>query len=866
MAQRYDHLILPKVKEEFERKTREQDHHRHGYEEAIIYLFSLELKFKEDFENRRISVKLRNIFAENMYPLSEISRIEVSKRKGKPESECEWRIIDERKEYVVTEKKPDLQVFKKRDKNEFFTAKLKESESIQQAFERQQIKFNEYLDPSLIFKINVNQNVWEDNFRNDLGRAGVKVISPSPDNKGYWIIFAEDKELQKFKRKLEDYAQHDKYAFFNAIDGIAEIPPEEKIEELLRKEPFSENEISYIDVEIWRMENDKLEKFREGFINLVDKRNGETCDEFLAKDFYLLRIKTDKQLLEDILELREVAHVDRPPRIAIETALATDIKELKVSGSPLENAAGILVVDSGILPGHPLLENAVGECFAVPTTQSSRIREDAPFDDVGHGTNVAGVALYGDIQQCINNKAFKPEIWIFSAKVMFKDESGKAAYDEEELLEHQLDTAVRRIAENYQNCKVINLSLGNTALRMFKGKRQFRLAAQVDDLSKELNLIFVISAGNYRYTSSEVYPDCLLERRIDKAKITDPATSALAISVGALCWKPRINALPGTCVEHPSPITRVGPGYKGMIKPEVVENGGGGFGDELDVVTINHDWIKDGRLFTLVYGTSFSAPKISNYFARLINKYPDKSPNMIKALLLSSASIPSERPPPLDSIELDSNASSGKLNDLLNVYGYGKPSFDRALFSESNHVLLTRESTIKPDQCHFYAVYLPDVFLEVKGRREISVTLMFDPPTNRNRIDYFGVTMETHLFKNIEIEDVVRAFSRISTSEEEDADESLPSDIKKNEIKLYPHVRLRKRGVHQKGIRVFSKKPKINKDCPLVLVVICQKRWVLDNYEQNYAVIVSIKHSKAIDLYNEIRLRNKERVTIPLRE
>ena len=39
-----------------------------------------------------------------------------------------------------------------------------------------------------------------------------------------------------------------------------------------------------------------------------------------------------------------------------------------------------------------------------------------------------------------------------------------------------------------------------------------------------------------------------------------------------------------------------------------------------------------------------------------------------------------------------------------------------------------------------------------------------------------------------------------------------------------------------------------------------------ENYEQSYAVVVSIEHSKRIDLYNQIRLRNKERVIISLKE
>lgn len=243
MVQRYDHLILPKIPEEFERRSKGGGFR---YKEATDDLFSLDLAFEEDFANRRISSELSDTFTERDYPLSDISRIEVSGRRKESGREYEWRIIDDREEFVITKRRDELKVSKKRDKNEFQTAQLRKFDDIQQTFKRQIKKYEEYLDPNLIFKIDINQDVPENNFRDELRKMDIKVISPSPDNKGFWIVFAEDEELKNFKKKLEDHAQHNRYAFFNAIDGIVEIPPEEKIGELLRKEPFGENEISYL--------------------------------------------------------------------------------------------------------------------------------------------------------------------------------------------------------------------------------------------------------------------------------------------------------------------------------------------------------------------------------------------------------------------------------------------------------------------------------------------------------------------------------------------------------------------------------------------------------------------------------------------
>ena len=212
-------------------------------------------------------------------------------------------------------------------------------------------------------------------------------------------------------------------------------------------------------------------------------------------------------------------------------------------------------------------------------------------------------------------------------------------------------------------------------------------------------------------------------------------------------------------------------------------------------------------------------------------------------------------------MSLSSNGKDEK--NLLNIYGYGKPDLNNAFYSESNRVILLRENTIKLDNIHIYPVYLPEEFIETKGSRSISVTLVFDPPVNKNRVEYLGATFETHLFKNIDIDEVLKLYKSIDKTTENE--EIVPKEIRKNEIKLHPGVNLRKKGVHHKGIIEYKKQPKIDTNQPLVLVVICQDKWIKDEeYYQDYAVIVEIEHSERIDLYNKIRLRNEERVTISL--
>lgn len=411
---------------------------------------------------------------------------------------------------------------------------------------------------------------------------------------------------------------------------------------------------------------------------------------------------------------------------------------------------------------------------------------------------------------------------------------------------------------------------------MFGDIRQFSLATLIDELAEELDIVFVVSAGNIEIPDfPDNYPSYLIEENKD-VKIIDPASSAYAITVGSIAQefgpfnrrKSTIWFSPAE-TNYPSPFTCVGPGYKGMIKPELVEEGGNIILSPSDpsksediggkLIVINPKWIEDGKLFSVDYGTSFSAPKVAHYVAKLFNQFPDSSSNLIKALLIASAKIPSDRPSPLKEIKF--NDSDTKLINLLKIYGYGKPHFDSALSSDSNHVLLLAENNIKLDGIHLYYFYLPKEFVETSGKKEISVVLVYNPLIRRNRIDYMGVSMEFHLFRNAEIQEVLGGYKAIQISEE--LEEIVPQELKVKEIDLHPGVRTRKRGIHQKGIKVYSNRPDIDSEKPLVLAVLSQSKWLKDiEYLQNYSVVVMIRHEARIDIYNRIRQQIQSRIRI----
>lgn len=791
--------------------------------------------------------------------------------------------------YDRTETRGGLRPYESRSKQErerYFELQVEQFASIRRSYLENKARYREYLDPNLIFKLEVTQSVHEDTLRRQLRRMDIQVLSPSPDNTGLWVVFAEDEDAVRFKEKLRSYVEEDRYRYFNALGDLVEIPVEDKIGARLAERMLSPGEISYLDVEIWRMEDQELGAFLDGLTNLVVSKGGRVTDTLIKDSFCLLRIHAHRQVLDEILPLREIALVDRPPKPYIEyQLLGTSLQQVDVGGPPPDSATAVGVLDSGIRSSHPLLRNAVGDEIAVGTWSSDKVRSDKLVDDVGHGTKVAGLVLYGDLKQCIEENRFEPEIWILSAKVMYAEENPitgeiEAKYDEEELLEHQLEEAVRRLLEAYPNCRVVNLSLGDEYRCMFGDRRQFNLAALVDELAKERKVLFVVSAGNFREYESmrfpDTYPQYLLEET-ENARIIDPATSALGLTVGAITqdYGP-LNRYPDDLLfspadtHFPAPFTRVGPGYRGMIKPDVVEEGGNIIrGDQSGLpdlggklLTLNPDWVTDGRLFAVDHGSSFSTARVAHYAARLFNQYPNSSFNLIKALLIASARIPSERPEPFSNVDFGSSDSA--LLDLLRVYGYGRPHLERACFSSGQNVVLLNEKSTELDSIDIYYFYLPAEFVEVTGWKRLSVTLVYDPPVNKNRIDYMGCSMEFHLFRNMEVEDVVRSYAPIKVNIPDD--EVVPEPLRVSEIRLQPGVNLRKKGVHQKGLVEYTGRPGIDPDKPLVLVVICRDRWIRqDDYLQDYAVVAAVDHSITVDLFNQIRAKNRERVRVRLK-
>jgi hypothetical protein len=740
----------------------------------------------------------------------------------------------------------------------------------------------------LIFKLRLHPkaNLDEDT----LLRFGLSLVARDEDRT--LVVFSSDEDLAEFRRRVDCYGspQGPKYGEVGGIEGLDPLTPADRTGPRLRREPVLEEDGDIpIDVELWHPgtiagARNRLAELR----SIVEQAGGRFTDDLASGDLAIARCHADATLVFSLLELDIVREVDRMPEVAFARlqAVRAEFADLPTFQSASPDSTGILILDSGITARHPMIEPALGDAQVFPNDLGVRDGygpADADQRMKGHGTAVAGFATWGRPGEVVAAQGpVQPQVNLFSARVL--DE--QAHYDPDLLVEHQLEEAVRYFLDAYPTCRVINLSLGDDRLIYRDGGRQTRLAARIDELAYQLqarNVLFTVSTGNYAFNpEGDDYPAVLLEPR---AALIEPATAALALTVGGVSSGGgpfrRQNWVGQRAVAgedgYPSPFTRAGFGVGGMIKPEFVE-AAGDLGQNprvlavddndpgLGLPTTNRDFAPpEGRLMRAVTGTSFAAPAIAHAAALVFNRYPEATPNLVRALLADSAALPAKRPAPINGLPHDER--------VLRVYGYGRPNAERAIASAENDVLLLAESTIAPDAFQLFEIpFLPDDFLRCDGSRSIAVTLAFDPPTRRSRGDsYLGVSMQFHLFRNTTRDVIAAAFRDWRAAPPGDAEQQLEqtlSDMPARQcIAFLPGAQLRSKGTLQRGVATIRNRRWLYEGGPLILAVSCLRKWApIELNAQRYAVVVSLRHSnpEAI-LHSPLRARLTPRVRTRVR-
>jgi len=669
-------------------------------------------------------------------------------------------------------------------------------------------------------------------------------------------------------------------ALLDSIDKIRALGPKDRRGGRLAEEGVPDAEEFAIDVDLWHPGEAKdVGAAIKDFQNLVNSRGGRITDgpTSVANTFFIARVKGNETTLDAILHYDRVAYADLPPKLPPMPSTVFKPVELPEDGIPqaTEDAPLACLVDSGVLATHPLLSGWVLD------ERDFDSGEDTEVDQVGHGTHLAGIVVYGDVYKCLQEQSWEPKVRLLSAKVL-KNDGGVATFpeDNDERVETQLTRAIEAFHDEHK-CRVFNLSIGHYK-RPYLGGRQYPWALVLDELARRLNIVLIVAAGNVPVPE---VPEAVTEKQLQNAvleqllgddhAILDPGSSMIALTVGSIARRDRTfkryneegfrPPLVGAPPFGPSPFTRAGriastgAGPAKAIKPELVAFGGNYFLDspgswhENDALmgepSLNLQYREKGRLLRFTAGTSVAAPYVTHVCAlvehalRQMPRWRDEPPsaNLIRALAVHSAVVPAESIEWLGSSKTDCERR-------LRLLGYGKPNPARALRSTDRRVVLLAEDELEDEHYHIYELDIPAAFAQLHKKRQIRITLAYDPPVRGTRKDYLIRKLYFRLVKD-------KSVDAIDTLAKQGKDCKQPD--------LTPGINWIKDSTVQSACFVGTRPKSFSwvrsEDMFVRWHIVVRSEPRLDNDEpipQRYALVVSFEHGdRTVKLYNKVKNR-----------
>ncbi|GKQ46270.1 S8 family peptidase [Pseudomonas syringae] len=422
----------------------------------------------------------------------------------------------------------------------------------------------------------------------------------------------------------------------------------------------------------------------------------------------MLTIQCSKaQLQQSVLTLNSIAELRRAKETADFFDSFTPAEQHEWAAELLgrttftssENTPHICILDTGVNHGHPLLTPALVE----PDLHT--IEPDWGVDDRhGHGTSMAGLALYGDLTHTLRSaEPLIIEHRLESVKLLPSD--GANAGDEKNFGFNTVEAVSR--AEITAPLRTRLFSMAVTTVDGRDRGRPSSWSSALDRLAFDADAqgasprLFVVSSGNIRESSEWMdYPSSNT-----LMGICDPAQAWNSLTVGAFTdlveLPPGLRAVAAKGGLSPFSTTSQKWISHYPLKPDVLFEGGNLIHDELLgpatagelslLTTHNHPV---DRHLTLATATSAATSLCSRMAAQLMAAYPGRWPESIRALIVHSA----EWTDAMKQMFLPQNRNPTKQDyeRLVRHCGFGVPSLERAQWSASNSLTLIVEDTLQP--------------------------------------------------------------------------------------------------------------------------------------------------------------------------
>jgi hypothetical protein len=368
-----------------------------------------------------------------------------------------------------------------------------------------------------------------------------------------------------------------------------------------------------------------------------------------------------------------------------------------------ETNVSVCLLDTGLNYNHPLIDLAVRDENSIQRVDSNWTTSDKQ----GHGTKMAGIALYDDLNKCLaSGEPVYVKHSIESVKILPDEgENDKKSYGL--ITQRAIALAELNNPETERIvCMAVTAKKGNTL-----DGSPTSWSAALDSIvcgrdsgDENLKRLFFVSAGNLDMSLLKDYPTSNIVYSIE-----NPGQAWNAVTVGAWTNKVQISG-PEYKGYHPiadvgelspySSTSQIWDTKKWPIKPEILLDGGNAISDgysslsceALSLLTTNNDYNKEA--FSFIHGTSSATAQASWMAAQLVAEYPGIWPETVRALLIHSAEWTQEM-----KMQICNESYPTKKEDLghlLRTCGYGVPHLDKAIQCAKNSVNMIIQNSIYP--------------------------------------------------------------------------------------------------------------------------------------------------------------------------
>lgn len=661
----------------------------------------------------------------------------------------------------------------------------------------------------------------------EIDLLNVKTVISGEHEKTTATVFIPDGQLAYFEQKIASYLNEDKDINGKPRDNQKLIDSIQSIRSAVFTAIWSDdNALLPVDKngsvwwEIWlstpnrnKSKKDGINNFSKEIVSDFTKVANQLAikvspHKLLFPEHTVLQVSASQnQLSSCSLLLNRVAEI-RAPKVTAEFFDVMPSEEQEEWSQELlgrlnkaDNGSEpyICILDTGVNVEHPLLKP-----FTDINNQLTITSDEDPADKNGHGTGMAGLAMWGDLTDALaTSNKFDIGHRLESVKVL--NHNGDNA---DKPLGLVTADAVSK-AENTDASRDRIFSMSLSANTGTERGRASSWSSALDALTSDYlgerayPKLFTVCAGNVGKDLSGLmnYPDYNIFQDIH-----DPAQAWNVVTVGAYTNKVTLTESsdyqPLAKLGGLSPYSTTSTVWDRKntpIKPDIVFEGGNIGKDQyssagmhdLQLLSTNNDFSQ--RHFQTTNATSSATSLAARFAAQVKVEYSDLWPETVRALMIHSADWTDEMYRLISASREEKHIAKGKMAELTRIVGFGVPNLEKAIKSANNSLSLVIQDELQPfykpkgksvatKDMHLHDLPWPKHTLQSIGEKdvELTVTLSYfvEPnPSNRNILDKYGYASHQLRFEVKRAldkkEDFPKRFNQASRNNKEDKPSAL---------------------------------------------------------------------------------------------